>query len=502
MVQKLCLVHGNMINKQKTACNKGSTIIIRDVFFNTPARFKFLKKDFTEAGYIEESCIRIALANPNVAIKFINNGKMIINTKGDNNLNNVIYSIFGKDIYDNVMNVDYTYENMRVTGVIGKPNISRSTRTNEYTFINSRYVKDKILMSAIEKAFNEKLPINKFPFAIINLQMDTEGIDVNVHPAKLEVKFENETKVFNSVYFAIKDRLEKENRATSPFSIIPTLTAEKNVVSDIKYKEEEKEINKEIQNSNYEMNNVYIPTLKLEEECLGSLNVLETELDTDGNINSNSKVEIFSQKEQESFIPYINTEEKISSYKYIGVLFNTYIIIEIKDKMYIIDQHAAHERLIYERFKKHFHSKEKETQMLMIPMVIQLKNLEKQVVIDNFEYFEKCGYILEEFGESGIKISGVPNIADIHLDDRDIFIDMVDELVSNSKTVRQDKEFRFLATVACKAAIKGNMFLNMKEHIALIDEMIALDNPFTCPHGRPTAYEISKLEIEKRVDRR
>ena len=525
---KIVFSGGNMLLKEKVGANKGSVITIKDVFFNTPARFKFLKKDYTEAGYIEEAIIRIALANPSVAIKFINNGKIIVNTKGDNNLNNVIYSIFGKEVYENILSIDYVYENMRVTGVIGKPNISRSTRANEYTFINSRYVKDKILMSSIEKAFNEKLAINKFPFAIINLEMDTAGLDVNVHPAKLEVKFENESKVFNSVYFAIKDRLEKENRSTSPFSIISNINKESlesntNIIQS--NNEDSKSVNYSFENSitnenNITKNDMYNKesnienTLVLEESSLGSLDISSYKVDdiVENNINdkvnsidekiNNIQLETFSVKEQESFIPNINEKENIKSYKYIGILFNTYIVIEIEDKMYVIDQHAAHERLIYERFKKHYFSKNKETQMLIIPMIIQLKNLEKETVLNNIEHFEKCGYILEEFDNKSIKISGVPNIADIHLDDKEIFIDMIDELMGSSKTLRQDKEFRFLATVACKAAVKGNMFLNSKEHIALIDEMIALDNPFTCPHGRPTAYEISKAEIEKRVDRR
>ena len=537
---KIAFSGGNMLYKEKIASNKGSIITIKDVFFNTPARFKFLKKDYTEAGYIEEAIIRIALANPSVAIKLINNSKVIVNTKGDNNLNNVIYSIFGKETYESILNIDYIYENIKVTGVIGKPSISRSTRTNEYTFINSRYVKNKTLMSAIEKAFNEKLTINKFPFAIINIEMDTAGLDVNVHPAKLEVKFENESKVFNSVYFAIKDRLEKEDKDKSPFGIMSNLN--KDSIKDNIYQEVESKrldtvnniaeykVNEDNVLNNNLKNNLINNSLILEEDSLDSLKLssyqidkktdikledkledkLNQNLDLNTNISINSNVnnkvekslDTFSLKEQESFIPNINEKENIKSYKYIGVLFNTYIIIEIEDKMYIIDQHAAHERLIYERFRKHFFSKEKETQMLMIPIIINLKNLEKETVLNNMEYFQKCGYILEEFTDNSIKISGVPNIADIHLDDKEIFIDMVDELMGSGKTLRQDKEFRFLATVACKAAVKGNMFLNSKEHISLIDEMIALDNPFTCPHGRPTAYEISKNEIEKRVDRR
>lgn len=532
---KVIFSGGNLVSKEVSPSNVGSTFIIKDIFFNTPARFKFLKKDYTEAGYIEEVVIRIALANPNVAIKYINNFKTVITTKGDGDLNNVIYSIFGKEIYSNVLNIDYTYENMKITGVIGKSNISRSTRTNEYTFINSRFVKDKILMSAIEKAFNEKLAINKFPFAIINLEMNTDQIDVNVHPAKLEVKFENESKVFEAIFYAIKDRLEKENIQTSPFSIINSkvdgynlnnnintnINTNENINTNTNTKlqeENDKLYVSNIQNENSNTNNNCTNTDNYTNTNINTLNNQESQVVTkflesinnseityDNKNNTTNEVEdyqVISKEDEQNFIPKVNEEENISSYKYIGILFNTYILIEIEDKLYMIDQHAAHERLIYERVKTNYYNKQKETQMLLIPMVIELKNIEVITVMNNIEQFEKCGYMLEQFGENAIKISGVPNIPGIHLDDKEIFLDMIDELKDSAKTLRQDKEFRFLATVACKAAVKGNMFLDRKEHTALLDEMIKLKNPFTCPHGRPTAYEISKIDIEKKVDRR
>ncbi len=520
---KIAFSAGKLLYKEKSSASKGSSIIIKDVFFNTPARFKFLKKDYTEAGYIEEAIIRISLANPQIAIKLINNNKVILNTKGDSNIANTIYTIFGKETYDNILFLDFEYENMKVTGVIGKPNISRGTRSNEYTFINSRYVKDKILMSAIEKAYKENLAINKFPFAIVNLEMNTSQIDVNVHPAKLEVKFENETKVFDAVYFAIKDALQKDNEKRSPFAIIKekidieneinsndnTNTSintvnNSNMSTNIKINEEicSKQDAKEVGNAPVLSNNVlngYLIQLervtKKEEDVLSESEEIKS-------VYVTKELEVYEESDQESILEDLNKEEQIKGYKYIGQLFNSYILIEIDDKMYVIDQHAAHERLIYERFKEHFYAKEKETQMLMIPMLIELKNSEVETIDRNMDYFEKCGYVLEKFSENIIRISGIPNVYDIHLDDKSIFLDMLDELSSNAKTLRQDKEFRFLATVACKAAIKANMFQNINEHKALLDEMLKLKSPFTCPHGRPTAYEISKVEIEKKVDRR
>lgn len=513
---KIILSGGNIISKEPAASNFGSTFIIKDVFFNTPARFKFLKKDYTEAGYIEEVIIRISLANPAVAIKYINNGKTIITTKGDGDLNNVIYAIFGREIYENVLTVDYTYDNMRVTGVIGKSSISRSTRTNEYTFINSRYVKDKILMKAIEKGFNEKLAINKFPFAIINLEMPSNQIDVNVHPAKLEVKFENENKVFEAVYYAVKEKLEEESNAKSPFSIINSRTQQGLVIKEQEtpiYTANTTSYPNILSKDEAKATNSYLELLASEESVPSSF--VENEYQSSPtNINHYETIQKFQKQEdpgtyqiiekedEQNFIPKVNEEENIVAYKYIGILFNTYVLIEISDKLYMIDQHAAHERLIYERVKERYYNKDKETQMLLIPLVIELKNAEVTTVLQNIEYFEKCGYVLEQFGESAIKIAGVPNIRDIHLDDKEIFLDMIDELKDSAKTLRQDKEFRLLATIACKAAVKGNMFLEKREHIALLDEMLKLKNPFTCPHGRPTAFEISKNEIEKRVDRR
>ena len=498
---KLVVEAGNIISNERTASNKGTTIYIRDIFYNTPARFKFLKKDYTEAGYIEDVIIRMALSNPKISFKYINNGKTIISTSGDNKLESVIYTIFGKDIYSNILNLDYSYKDIVVTGAVGLPQISRSTRNNEFTYINKRFVKDNILRSSIEKAYTEKLGINKFPFAIIDVKINTETIDVNVHPAKLEVKFENEKDVFEAVYFAVKNVLENNNRQHSPFTVVA---------------EEAKEI-KKVFDQTFKFNPVNsvldVETKVITSDITGAQKV---EQDTTLFIQETEIIKPFKTSISNEYILETNAQaqdiyikDEIQMYKndeliynYVGQIFDTYIIIQIKDKMYIIDQHAAHERLLYEKFKENFYSKTKETQMLMIPILIELKNNECEFISNNLEYFQNCGFILESFSNNSYKISGVPNIADLDIDYSSMFLDIVDELMGSNKTEYKDKEFRFLATLACKAAVKGNMRLTKEENIKLVDEMLVLENPFTCPHGRPTAYEISKYEIERKFGRK
>jgi len=496
---KIVVESGNIITNERTASNKGTTIYIKDVFFNTPARYKFLKKDYTEAGYIEDVIVRVALSNPQISFKYINNGKTVISTSGDNKLESVIYTIFGKEIYSNILNVNYSYKDIIVTGVVGLPQISRSTRNNEFTFINTRFVKDAILKSSIEKAYTEKLGINKFPFAIINVTINTETIDVNVHPAKLEVKFENEKDVFEAVYFAVKNVLENNNREHSPFTVSPNEEVEikKEYSQPFQYNPINIGSNEEIIKTTSDMSEIQ----KAEENYFSNVN--ENANQSNENIINEYIIETNVQPKEiyiKDEIQMYKSDEIV--YSYVGQIFDTYIIIQIKDKMYIIDQHAAHERLLYEKFKENFYSKTKETQMLMIPILVELKNNECEFVSNNIEYFENCGFILEIFSNNSYKISGVPNISDLDIDYRSMFLDIVDELMGSNKTEYKNKEFRFLATLACKAAVKGNMKLTKEENTKLIDEMLKLENPFTCPHGRPTAYEISKYEIERKFGRK
>ena len=516
---------GNIIEKQEIPAIDGTQIEIRDVFYNVPARFKFLKKDYTEAGYIEDVVTRIALSNPYISFRYINNGKTIIQTSGTGNLRDTIYDVFGKEIYNAVVPIEYEMADMTVTGMIGLPSISRSTRMHQYTFINNRYIKDKTIATAIDKACEQKFAINKHPFIVCNLKMNPAFIDVNVHPAKLEVKFSDEAKVFDVIYHAVRSALEKNNKETSPFSIVKKEQKieqiSKDLVNNGVIQREEKKFDFESATKKlYNKPSVQVNTNSLIESLNGKIGDINTEVLEEKVVDNNvvesveNNHKILNKNEQVEQIetPQFNVESYEESsmlqnekepilYKYIGNVFDTYIIIQIEDKMYIIDQHAAHERLLYEQIKEAYYSKDRQSQLLLIPILVKLSEKEMDIVLNNKEMFEKSGFILEEFGEDTIKISGVPNIG-YDIDYKSMFIDTIEELLGANKTEKSEKEFRFLATLACKAAVKGKMKLDTKEQISLIDQMVKLDNPFTCPHGRPTAYPISKYEIERKFLRK
>ncbi len=525
---------GNILSVEKCGTPQGTIIEVRDVFYNVPARYKFLKKDFTEAGYIEDVVTRIALANSKVSFKLISNGKIILSTLGKGKINDTIYDVFGRDIYNNLIDVDYEYESMRVTGVIGQPCISRSTRSQQFTYINSRYIKDKIISSAIDRACLQKYAIGKFAFVVLNLDINPKHVDVNVHPSKLEVKFDDEGAVFEAVYHSIKNALEQDAIKNSPFSII------KNEVKEANYEKtpsNEEQIKVKYDNLTGDFNVKSIVTKEPEkkEEKIFKPYVAEENQENIYKIASNSssnaeeniqidrniaieenleeiktevgKIEsvdnILEEKEAsklENIKDVSQTKEPIY-YKYVGQVFDTYIIIQIGEKMYIIDQHAAHERLLYEQIKANYFSKNSNSQILLLPILVELTQKEMDAVNENQEILKNVGFEFENFGDRTIKISGVPNIG-YDLDYKGVFLDTIDEILGANKTYRESKEDRFIATLACKAAVKGNMNLSYKEQIALLDDMVKLDNPFNCPHGRPTAFEISRYEIERRFLRK
>ena len=510
---------GNILNIEKCAKDQGTIIEIKDVFFNVPARFKFLKKDYTEAGYIEDNIIRLALANPGISIKFINNGKQIISTLGKGKLEDTIYDIFGKEIYHNLINVQYEYEGLKVTGVIGQPCISRSTRTQQFTYINSRFIKDKIISTAIDKACLQKYAIGKFAFTVLNLEINPKHVDVNVHPSKLEVKFDDESVVFEAIFHAIKNALEQDAIKNSPFSIIKEEKKEQSVekedISAIEVNNVDNNIKNNsfksqvIQNSEQKIESIFKPYVAEENQ-----NTIYDISSQDSKKNETEKTELKAnlitqnvdmETSKLNEVNYIETENYTKKepifYKYIGQVFDTYILIQIGEKMYIIDQHAAHERLLYEKIKKDYFSKKSNSQILLIPLLVELTQKEMDIVIQSREMFENSGFELEIFGDKTIKISGVPNIG-YDIDYKGVFIDIIDEFLCASKTYRESKEDRFIATLACKAAVKGNMDLSYEEQITLLDNMVALENPFNCPHGRPTAFDITKYEIERKFLRK
>ena len=514
---------GNIISREEVPCVTGTTIEIFDVFYNVPARFKFLKKDYTEAGYIEDVMTRIALAYPQVSFRYINNGKTILQTSGTGDLHDAIYDVFGKEIYDAVLPIDYETGDMKVFGMIGKPSVSRSTRMHQFTFLNNRYIKDKTVSSAIDRACEEKYAISKHAFIVCNIYMNPAQVDVNVHPAKLEVKFADEAKIFDVVYHAVRSAIENDNKSTNPFTIareeISAIEKRENEVSENDSSKIE-QISKDLMNNGVIPNkeekkyNFDVATKKLYQpqkvEPVGINSLIESLNEKFGDINTDTQDKKDEEKKEEKFEQakfdvesYEETQiEKVENvYKYIGNLFDTYIIIQMKDKMYFVDQHAAHERYLFEQIKKAYYAKDRETQMLLVPILVGLSTKEMNIVRENIEMFENSGFILEEFGENSYKISGVPNVG-YNIDHKSMFKDMITELSTNEKTERQEKEHRFLATLACRAAVMAGDKLDVEEQKRLVDNMIGLDNPFTCPHGRPTAVPMTRYEIERKFMRK
>ena len=348
---KIVIEGGKTLSVEEIAFNKGTTITVENVFFNVPARYKFLKKDYTEAGYIEDIVTRLAIIHPEISFKYVNNNKCVLQTTGNADMKTAIYNVFGKDIARELIPVEYSIENLKVTGVVGTPKASRSTRSHEFTYINNRYVKDKTMTTAIEKAFDQNLNIGKFPFAVLNLEISPSEVDVNVHPAKLEVKFANESKVFEVIYHGVVNALLEYHKSTSPFAVI------------------EKEIDDGVEQE------YIVPT-----NSVGSFSNVEQVEKTDVKTGESEfiqvthkptaqvvdyQTEVVTPKVEaikEEFKPIYYTEQESAleikdvvseqtkneyetkiKYKYVGAIFDTYIIIEIQDKMYIIDQHAAHE---------------------------------------------------------------------------------------------------------------------------------------------------------------
>lgn len=694
---------GDIVDKHEAGCAPGTSITVKELFYNTPVRYKFLKKDFTESGYIEDAIKRLALVNPNISFKFINNGKIELQTSGNGRMEDVVYAIYGKEVLENIIPVDYQYEDIYIKGVIGKPMIARSNRTNQLFFVNKRFIKDKTLSSAAEQGFKGLVTIGKHGFLILNLEMDPKKLDVNVHPTKMEVRFQEESKVFKAVFHAIKDTMlktdlitnhekehfsddnvdfekdvkndnltnsarlkfwglnkeekfnEKENRDFDFFRNLKSPNIKDvNVVNDAQYGEKSEfevddkigKINEEldkIQKSRnnkieYDLNrydhlgdnasvadkmnllndtvgndygiannesddtlnsndknvedklegvsevssenndndaetNVDLKTQNVNDDLNNSDqidNVLENNSTVENLSVDNNKIEedqenykyeenkivnnnqtdsndkniendviindkdiSFEEKYRKLFGRDIQTAkqeyqnqkknedvnlkpiegEKVSlfeskdddvkkpHYNYVGIAFKTYIIFTINDEMYMMDQHAAHERIMFEKVKANYYNDvDKDSQLMLLPDIITLSNKEMGIFRDNKDLFNKAGFTVDEFGDNTVKLTGVPEFC-LDFDTRSLFLDTLDEMDTVARTAKQELEYKFLATVACKAAVKAHMALSKEEVDSLFEQLYKLPNPFSCPHGRPTVIKMTKTDIEKKFSR-
>ena len=720
---KIVVEGGKILEKSEVGCPVGTTITVRNLFFNTPVRYKFLKKDYTEGGYIEDAVERIAIVNKDVSIKLINSGKTILQTNGSGDIKNIIYSIYGKDIANGVNGVDYQYEDIKITGVVGQPEIARSNRQNQLFFVNGRYVKDKTLTVAVDQSYKDIIPNGKFAFIILNLEMNPQKLDVNVHPAKLEVRFEDENQVFKSVYNAIKNAFGKEvdindkpglfenkvqakkielpkeekidikeeltiqeriniindminkiapEKTISQAQFEPTPQKENSVSanvledvfkdrisrsevpqSEIDYDEigrtinygntqissntqeinvieinerlnENQEVKKEVEYEKDEINKMEIPALENKKEFveiqkmpsekvednkteIPKLDVtqeisIDTTMEmvsienskTENTIEKNHEessvekilqpeifeenddkfvsevteklveaklndfdstemidtkkikkavneriekapefaqmyketfgVEIICQEENEakeelkleseSFdlnqvesVTDINQtlfdgleEYKKIDYKFIGVAFSNYIIIEIKDEMYMIDEQAAQERVLFEEIKRNYYN-ESDSQLLLIPDIVPLDTKQMDIAKENMEMFKKAGFDFEEFGDNTIKLTSVPSICE-NLNTKKVLLELLSELDTVAVTEREEKEIKFISTLAYRLTENMKMELDLEEIEILLEQLLRLPNPFVSHGKKSVAIKMTKYDLDRKFSRR
>ena len=437
---------GEIVSVEEVGVPVGTTIMVENLFFNTPVRYKFLKNDATEFKYIKDWVQKAALSEINVAFKLINDGKTVFQTNGSGNIRDIIYLLYGKEIEKNLLDVNYESDNIKVTGVIGNTTIARENRKSQILFLNNRNIKNQMLTNSADQAFKGATGIGKYGFFILNLEMPASYYDVNVHPTKMEVRFKDEDKLYKIFYHAIKSAMLKSEFLDN---------------SGETQKEDEEEQKRE--------------------------KYIENELE-------------FLTNRTETKVPVelINREnEREIEYQYVGILFRTYIIIQIGDDMFLIDQHAAHERILYEQIKENYKNHiQNNSQLMIMPEIFNLSHKEMEFVKTNIELFKETGFDIETFGENSIKINGVPDI-EYKVSSRNIFLDVLDEMLTNERSTSKDVEERFIATVACKAAVKAHMDLTRQEVDNLITRLLKLKNPFTCPHGRPTTIKFNKNELFK-----
>ncbi|MEJ8776032.1 DNA mismatch repair endonuclease MutL [Blautia sp. HCN-1074] len=567
---------------------EGTTFLVRNLFYNTPARSKFLKSDTTEGNYVSTLMEQLALSHPEISFKYIQNKQVKLHTSGNYNIKDVIYNIYGRDITKALLEVSYENDFMKIEGFVGKPEISRGNRTFENYYINGRFVKNRIIAKGIEDAYKGFLMQHKFPFVSLHIQMEGNDLDVNVHPSKMEVRFARGTEVYDAVYETVHKALTtREMIQTVPFGKEEPVKKLSSVVKpgdipepfEMKRRAEMPEYRTQVSNTVNRTSNVSIKgndrtvsapgtamdkkqissystlprgTITMAEQAVREQKIYQTkdpftkaeEKLFEGTINdknihekqpdamqvnmsqkatvsvnknvvdSNENAETCDEsaervqeveKEQkpqqlELFEEKLLAPESRSRHQLIGQIFDTYWLVQFEDRFFIIDQHAAHEKVYYERFVKRFREQTIESQYLSPPLIVSLNLQEEALLETNRKYFEDFGFEIEPFGGKEYCINAVPTNL-YGLDEEELFLEMLDNLASEKDKDPLGIFASRLATMACKAAVKGNHQMSVQEANMLIDELLTLDNPYHCPHGRPTIISMTKTELEKKFKR-
>lgn len=506
---------------EEIGCPEGTTIIVRNLFFNTPARKKFLKSAMTEGSYVTELMQRLAMSRPDISFKYILNGQNKLYTTGNGKLKDIIYGIYGRDITSNLLEVHTVCEHIEISGYIAKPFISRGNRTYENYFVNGRYTKGALINKAIEEAYKTFVMIHKYPFTALHFQIKPELLDVNAHPTKMELRYHNSEELFNFIVASIKERLldqelipaattgtakeeKAENKAASIENQIKNIPLPEPFEAERKKQlyEEKKmtSLNEKNDSVMEEASGYKTEQVQKEEEKQTKMNEFPVKKAVPAEAKEISYDITIDKGQMDFFEEKLLTPEARKKHRLIGQLFKTYWLIEFEDKLFILDQHAAHEKVLYERLMNRLHNKDFYSQQLMPPIMISLNDREKAALLENMDTFCSLGFQIEEFGGNEYMVRGVPEDL-FGLLPEDVLIAFIDEFVGNTGKVKLDIFVSHLSTMACKAAIKGNQQITPREADALIDELLTLENPYNCPHGRPTIISISMTELEKKFKR-
>lgn len=507
---------GEELEFDDAGCPNGTTIVVRDIFFNTPARMKFLKKDVTEGNQVAGIVDRMAISHPEISFRFIRDGKQVLITSGNGDLKSTVYSVLGKEMSDSLMSVDYSFNDMRITGFVSKPTASRKSRAGQYFYINNRIVKSKTAMAALEQAYKNTIMVGRFPACVLNIELNPAQVDVNVHPAKTEVRFANEKSIFDLVYYAVKTAIENDRTVKEvEFKDNPIYRQEsKNVYQNndnksfqakfdfFKKKDEppSQQVIKTKPREDFWQVEASKPEYKIARDEKSKARV-------DINIEYEEPEEISTAKSKDApkerdIEKVVITDEKdnenvIPNFKLIGEAFKTYLIVEIENELYFIDKHAAHERMNFERFKA---QATVETQMLLAPVVVNLTKDEFIAISENVELIKKCGFEFEEFGESQIIVRAIPSLVDGD-SVKDLMLEIAQKLLEHKTDILPDKIDWIYHSASCRGAVKAGDYTSRQEQEMFVKKLLSMPNIRFCPHGRPVFIKMSKYDIEKQFGR-
>lgn len=533
---------GKEISLEEVGAADGTTFEVRQLFYNVPARRKFLKTAMTEAGHVQDLLLRLALSHPDVAVCFRNQGQEKLRTNGSGKLKEVIYQVYGRDVAANLLEIDFEQKGICMKGYLGKPVITRGNRNFENFFVNGRYVKSTMLSKAVEDAYKDFMMQHKFPFVVLHFTVDGEEVDVNVHPTKMELRFQKQQDVYNLVYEGIHRRLlepefipqvsvpepkvleKAEKSKESPFLLKPKAQPTGKI-------EEQKIIITNVHPAQAKPMDTASPQNKNDENKLGVrdeeyfIRKMKERVMSYHNRSSSAEVsnpkDIFKPEVQKERIQnavrernhyHVDSQLNLfeenflkreirAEYKLIGQVFDTYWLVQFQDNLYIIDQHAAHERVLYERTLKEMKNREYTSQYLSPPIILNLSMQEEQILKEHIDVFTRIGFEIEPFGQESYAVRAVPDNL-FSIAKKELLLEMLDEMADGLTTSMTPELIdEKIASMSCKAAVKGNNRLSAQEMNVLIGELLQLENPYHCPHGRPTIISMSKRELEKKFKR-